>query len=414
MATASDLPVVAVVHNAKSVSSFDLAAASAGLCQIGFVVDGAEKSQLRLLRHFGPVADITGLSRSEAAAEVRAFAPAGITTFLDSLILPTASLAEDLGLPYHSADVGATLVDKYRQREALQRAGIPGPRFVVEPDTDVTEDSIGHELAFPVVVKPRIGAASRGITMATDRDQLVDALDRARKVGAGAMILEEYLPDMEPALDPDFAGFVSVESVMGAGKLRHLAVMGKLPLTPPFRESGHFTPSHLSEALLDGVLAMVQSAVEGIGIDIGGLHTEVKLTPAGPRIVEVNGRTGGGGVPDVLKAAGGCSLLEAAMRVALGEAPSDGGLAPCERVGFKINVQPPMWAQRVASVEGLAEVAALPGILGANLLRRPGDPVDWRLGTDENVVNIVGAVADLDQLRATRREVDQLLLISYE
>jgi biotin carboxylase len=412
MTTASDLPVVAVVHNAKSVSSFDLAAAATGLCQIGFVVDGAERSQLRLLRHFGPVADITGLSRSEAAAEVRAFAPAGITTFLDALILPTASLAEDLGLPYHSPAVAAVLVDKYRQREAMQQAGIPGPRFVVmEPDDDVAED---HELTFPVVVKPRQGAASRETTMASDRDELVDALDRARKVGAGAMIIEEYLPDMVPALDPDFAGFVSVESVMGGGKLRHLAVTGKLGLAPPFRESGHFTPSHLPEALLDDVLTMVQAAVEGIGVGIGGLHTEVKLTPAGPRIIEVNGRTGGGGVPDVLKAAGGDSLLEAAMRVALGEAPKDGGPALCERVGFKINVQPPMWAQRVAAVEGLAEVAALPEILGANLLRRPGDSVDWRLGTDQNVVNVVGAVADLDALRAIRREIDELLSISYD
>jgi biotin carboxylase len=412
MATASDLPVVAVVHNAKSVSSFDLAAAATGLCQIGFVVDGAERSQLRLLRHFGPVADITGLSRSEAAAAVRALAPAGITTFLDALILPTALLAEDLGLPYHSPDVGAILVDKYRQREALQQAGIPGPRFVIiEPEDDVTHD---QDLTFPVVVKPLHGAASRETTMVANRAELIDALDRARKVGAGAMILEEYLPDLAPALDPDFAGFVSVESVMGAGELRHLAVTGKLPLAPPFRESGHFTPSHLPEALLDEVLAMVQAAVEGIGVVIGGLHTEVKLTPAGPRIIEVNGRTGGGGVPDVLNAAGGGSLLGAALRVALGGAPGNGGLAPCEQVGFKINVQPPVWAQQVASVEGLAEVAALPGILGANLLRGPGDSVDWRLGTDENVVNIVGAVADLDALRAIRRAIDELLSISYE
>jgi biotin carboxylase len=412
MATTSDFPVVAVVHNAKSVSSFDLAAAADGLCQIGFVVDGVERSQLRLLRHFGPVADITGRNRSEAAAEVRALAPDGITTFLDGLIPSTASLAEDLGLPYHSIDVAAILVDKYRQREALRQAGIPGPRFVVsEPDDDGTE---ALELAFPVVVKPRRGAASRETTMATDRAELFDALERARKVSAGAMIIEEYLPDLEPALDPDFAGFVSVESVTGAGRFRHLAVTGKLPMAPPFRESGHFTPTHLPDALLDEVLTLVQAAVEGIGIVIGGLHTEVKLTPAGPRIIEVNGRTGGGGVPDVLKAAGGYSLLEAAMRVALGETPSDGGLAPCERVGFKINVQPPMWAQRVTSVEGLADVAALPGILGANLLRRPGDSVDWRLGTDENVVNILGVVPDLDALRAIRREVDERLSISYD
>jgi biotin carboxylase len=417
MAMEPELPLLAIVHSAKSVSAFDLAAAAEGLCRVGFVVDGPERSMLRLLRHFGPVVDTAGLSQSEAVEEIRAIAPLGITTFLDDLLPRTAVFASDLGgFPFHSPEVTATLVDKFRQREALQLAGVPGPRFFsVGPDEDLDALKIEESRdEFPVVIKPRGGAASRETTMAANPHELLEALRRARALQHEAVIVEEYLKDFEPASNAEFASFVSVESVLGAGKLRHLAVAGKFPLAPPFREGGHFTPSHLSAETLEAVLDMVEIAVRALGISVGGLHTEVKLTPAGPRIVEINGRTGGGPVPEVLSVAGGGSLIKAAMEVALGQLPSDEGLFPCERVGFKINVQPPMSAQRVTSVEGLDAVAGLPGILQVNLRHNVGDPVNWRLGTEELVLDILGEATDLEAMQAMRRRVDDLLSISYD
>jgi len=411
VSTAADLPLLAIVHNSDSVSSFDLAEAASGLCRILFVLDG-DPSMARLLHHFGPVTDITGLRGPEAAARVRLLQPDGIATFIDALLLRTAALADDLGLLFHSPDVAATLVDKYRQRQALQRAGLPGPRFRRIDSGEVSREALGADLDYPVVVKPQAGAASRETTLVVDRDQLLDAVARASAVGIGAMVVEDYLPDSEAAMAPDYASFVSVESVMGAGRLRHLAVVGKFPLAPPFREAGHFTPSQLPPAAVEEVLDAVGAAVLGIGIAVGGVHTEVKLTPAGPRIIEVNGRTGGA-VPDVLSAAGGGSLLEAAMRVALGQPPGDGGLSPCSRVGYKINVQPPMWAHVVHSIEGLEAVSEIPGVRSVNLLRKPGDAVDWRLGSDEEVFHVIGSVADLDDLRAVRHRIDDLVSVSY-
>jgi hypothetical protein len=226
------------------------------------------------------------------------------------------------------------------------------------------------------------------------------------------MLVEEFLPDSKDAMGSDFASFVSVESVIGGGRLRHLAMMGKFPLAPPFRETGHFTPCHLPTPLVEEVLDVVATAVHGLGIVIGSLHTEVKLTPSGPRIIEVNGRTGGA-VPAVLSAAGGCSLIEAAMRVALGHTPSDEGLSPCNRLGYRINLQPPMSARQVAAIEGLEKVRQLPTVLAVSVLRQAGDAVNWRLGTDELVLAVIGAVDSLDDLRTVRTEVDEMVSISY-
>jgi biotin carboxylase len=406
-----DLPILAIMHSADSVGLFDLAEAAAGCCQIVFVIDGPPSMTRPLLR-FGPVADITGLSDSAAAARVSDLAPDGITTFTDAHLPRTAALADALILPFHSPEVAAVLVDKYRQRQALHRAGLPGPRFCLVELGDRAFDTLVGDMEFPVVVKPSVGAASREVTMAVDGEQLIEAMAQARVAGFGAMVVEEFLPDSEEAMNADFASFVSVESVMGGGQLRHLAVMSKLPLAPPFRETGHVTPSHLPTAMVKEVLDVVTAAIAGIGIVVGGLHTEVKLTPSGPRIIEVNGRPCG--MPEVLSAAGGCSLIEAAMRVALGEAPSDEGLFPCDRVGYRINLQPPMSAHRVGTIEGLEVVGDLPGVLSVKLRRRPGDAVDWRLGTDEQVLNVVGAADSLDEVHAMRRQVAATVSISYD
>jgi biotin carboxylase len=367
----------------------------------------------QLLRHFGPVTDITGMGDSEAVARVHELAPEGITTFVDGLLPRTAMLANALRLPFHSPEVVAILVDKYRQRQVLRRAGLPGPQFRLIGAGELSPTSLAGELGFPIVIKPRTGSGSRETTIATNHRQLADAVSRARAAGIGPLLVEEYLPDSDLAMAPDFGSFVSIESVMGAGRLRHVAVMSKFPLAPPFRESGHFTPSHLPAALLGEVLDLVTAAVRAVGIEVGSLHTEVKLTPAGPRIIEVNGRLGGA-VADVLSAAGGCSLVEAAMRVALGESPTDTGLVPCARLGYMINVQPPVSAHRVRSVEGLDELAELPGVQTVQLLRKGGDAVDWRLGTDERVLYVTGTADNLEDLRAIRAQVEELVTITYE
>ncbi len=58
-------------------------------------------------------------------------------------------------------------------------------------------------------------------------------------------------------------------------------------------------------------------------------------------------------------------------------------------------------------------MSELPGVLSVNLLRKPGDAVDWRLGSDEEVFHVLGAATDLDDLRAVRHRIDDLVSVSY-
>ena len=406
-----DLPLLAVVYGYRSISLFDLAEAASGTCRLAFIVDG-DPTVGRLLGRLGQVVDITGLDNREAAHKARQLAPDGITTFMDHHLLRTAFLAAELGLPFHSETTAQILIHKHEQRDALRQAGLPGPHWVLVPPPPGPDPDLG-ELQFPVVVKPDSGAGSRETTLAGDAEEALGAISRARAAGITSFVVEEFLPDSPELMVPNFASFVSVESVIGGGVLRHLAVTGKFPLAYPFRETGHFIPSHLPEPMLTDILEVVTIAIHAVGITVGAVHAEVKLTPQGPRIIEVNGRVAGA-IPEVLWAASEFSDLRSAMAAALGQAPMGTDLVPCERLGYRINVQPPTWARQVRSIDGIDAVHALPGVASVGVLRNGGDPVNWRLGTDELVLAIIGSAASLDDLEEVRGDIDKALTITYE
>ncbi len=402
--------MLAIVYGTRSFGVFDLAEAARGTCRLAFVVDG-DPSLGRLLGRLGPVVDITGLDDEDAVTKTRQLAPDGITTFMDRHLLRTASLAAELDLPFHSPGTAQNLFHKHGQRRALRRAGLPCPNWVQVPPDEVQPD-LGA-LQFPVVVKPDTGAGSRETTLAGNEHAALEAITRARSAGIESVVVEEFLPGLPELMAPNFASFVSVESVIGAGQLRHLAVTGKFPLAYPFRETGHFIPSHLPEPVVSKVLEVVTAAIGAVGITIGAVHSEVKLTPRGPRIIEVNGRAPGA-VPEVLRGASGFSLLQSTMSAALGGSPGGADLVPCERIGYRINVQPPTSARRVRSIEGLDALHTLPGVTSVGVLRSDGDPVNWRLGTDELVLTIIGSVVSLDALEDVRSEIDKTVTVDYE
>jgi len=58
---------------------------------------------------------------------------------------------------------------------------------------------------------------------------------------------------------------------------------------------------------------LATAATKALRVRTGFLHTEIKVTPSGPRVIEVNGRLGGG-LPNLLQQAAGFDLLRALGR----------------------------------------------------------------------------------------------------
>jgi biotin carboxylase len=384
--------------------------AAEGVCELIWVVDTSDPeigSMARLLGRLGELVDISGMSLEDAAAAVAATRPDGILALADSLLVWTAEVAAILELPFMSAEVAGRLTDKYAQRAALRDAGLPVPGYwqVPESDDEQAWEVLAQEASFPAVLKPRRGEGSRDTVRVDSLQELRDAVaagpDPTGSAPA-ALVLEEYLRDRPEAAGGDFADYVSVESVVSAGRISHLAITGRFPPAEPFRETGFFIPAAFDEAQCAAIVDVASAAVAAIGITVGALHTEVKLTPEGPRVIELNGRIGGG-VPEMLADATGVQLLPIALRVALGEAIVFERMPACTQVGYLLYVQAPLAMTTIREVVGLDRLRTLPGVDEVILNRGPGQSVDWRAGNHGHVFSVRGAVPDHEILRSLER-----------
>ncbi len=421
-----ELPRVAVVYDAASFSPMVLAEAAGGTCRLVWVVDGSDAVMaplVRLLRRIGDVVDTAGIGTRSIATALEAHEPAGILTFSEAQMPLTAALAQQLSLTYHSVPTADRLADKYLQRLALHEAGVPGPAVWAATSPDLGPEEHAREVAafadrvtFPVVVKPRRGASSIATGRADDRRQLTDLLGRfgARE---GGLLVEEYLADRDGS--GPFADDMAVELLVQRGRVWRLATTGKFRHAPPFRGRGCFLPSQVDPWTEAELFGLAEAAVHALGVTDGFANVDIKVTPDGPRIVEVNGRLGGN-VQVMIELAGGPPIMPLVFGLALGH---DMGAEPAlarilegrwPRVGYFAWIQTPMSATRLSGVEGLDDVAALSHVSSVVRNQRQGDPLDWAMGGRSNVCEVFGSVETVAELAAARDQIDDAIRLEFD
>jgi biotin carboxylase len=396
---------LAFVYHPASVGVLDVAHAAADVCELVWVIDRSMQDvelMAKLLARLGELVDVTGLAPREAASVIADARPDGILALEDERLLWTSQVAEQLALPAISPTVAHRLTDKLHQREALRAGGLAVPDFWPIPprENGVAWSEFARNVRLPAMIKPRRSAGSRNVLRVETLDQLnacLDALPAA--VAAEGLLLEGYIPDRREDLGADFAGYVSVESIVANGHISHLAVTGRLPPAPPFRESGYFIPAALSGEEQRAVLETATAAVGALGVTIGTLHCEIKLTPQGPRVIELNGRMGGEPIPEMLTDVTGIEALTIPLRLALGETIIFEELPACSHVDYGIYVQAPIEMHRLSAIEGLDELGAQPGVNRVIINRGPGRELDWREGNWGHVYSVHGSSEDHAGLR---------------
>jgi hypothetical protein len=374
---------LAVMYETGAFSPFEIKEAAAGLCELVWVTGWSsplDRSLARILPRLGTVLDAEGLDLDAIAVALREAEVDGIAVFSDVGQQPAAEIAAALGLPFHSPRTALLLRDKFEQRLALRAGGLPVPVVVpVQHGCPGCRSAAAElDLTWPAVLKPRRGSGGRETFLVATPDELVAALDDAP--ADEEFILEEYLPDRQDRIGAPVAAMVSVELLVVDGVSRHVAVSGRFPIVPPLRENGGFLPSHLDAEDADEVIDVARRAATALGVTRGILHVEIKQTPAGPRIVEVNGRVGGV-VPTLLAGVGGPPLLTWALRLALGlDIPAFRPIDPGSRIAFYYAWLPPVGEYVVREVEAFEQVRSMPEVDRAWLNREPGDRVSSREG----------------------------------
>lgn len=362
-------PHFIVAYDEGAASPMEIGRALGALGTVEFaVVDTPHVHRaMPLLRHYG---DVTSLD--DLLHEPPARSGAAVLTFSERLLIQTARLAEAIGGYGHSPQTAVALADKVAQRALVARAGVDLVRHRAVRELSELDDAIRH-VGLPAVVKPARGGASQNTFLVAEPEQageVVAVLARQDEVPDG-FIVEEYLAGRT---EPGFGDFVSVESVVVDGRVTHLAVTGNLPLVPPFRETGHFWPPHIGRSEIRQAEAITSAVLEALGVRFGICHTELKLTPTGPRLIEVNGRLGGF-IAELAHRTVGLDLVRVAGLVALGERPELPGL-DLDGVFFQYHNPGPLFPSRLDAVAGAKDVERLPGVDSYRLFARPGTVFD--------------------------------------
>lgn len=416
--TSSEMrPLVVVGYGPRCVPVMQITQAAEDVCDLLWMIDGSlpEMQQMTdLLNRFGPVIDINGLGVDQILKELSSpYEPDGIVTYLDANMTTFARVAAKLGLPFHSLETAIALTDKYQQRRALADFGLVVPTCHV-----VTREQSAHnlveiepDLTWPAVLKPRSAQGSLYTFLVKSEGHLHELLSMLGP-NRPEMVLEGYLADDPTRVDDPYAAYVSVESVISQGVISHLALTGRFPMAENFRETGFFIPAALSGDDQAMALRLATSAIGAIGVTTGCLHTEIKFTPDGPRVIEVNGRVGGG-VPEMLERAAGTALLKMTLRLALGEAIQIDGPVATQRVGYRFFLQPPAVSATVAAITGVDVVSDYPGVDSITVHQGPGAELDWREGSRNHIVAVVGSAEDYSELRAVHRLLNQEVSVTY-
>lgn len=402
---------IAILHHPRSFFPLDLRDAIGTDIEVIWVLTDArpDRTMSRLLHRLGEVVDIADLDVDAAAGAVAERSPGGIVTFVDDNLELAAALAGRLGLPYHTPSVARTLADKRLQRQALADGGVPGPQFwdVACGLTPADLRTVADEVCYPAVLKPAHGSASRGIVALECPDALLTTYDPDF-----SYVIEQYLEDTNDR-DVRFASYLSVESIVSESRISHVAICGRFPLAPPFRETGNFIPASLGPKGAGPLFEITEAAVRALDITTGVLHTEIKLTDDGPKLIEVNGRLGGR-PPFVLQAISDVNLFRDACELALGKHIVYDTVPPTRAIGYWRMIQPPLSAHRIVDVRGLDAVANAAHVLDVRLARHAHESVELEEGTDGCVAIVRGCVADLDDLVSAIAFVDRTIEIDYD
>ncbi len=359
-------PRLVVAFDKGAVTLGELSVALPPLADVLFVVAGSEHAQamLPLLEEIGDTV-AADQPYDDLVAALRRWSPDGITTYSERMVEPAARLASSLGLAFHTPATAALLRDKHAQRQRLREAGVQATAsFVVMRPSDWP--AALAEVGLPAVVKPRRGEGSQHTHLVQDAGSGARLVEQLLAEPSFPLVVEEYLSGRR---SEPFGDYVSVETAVRNGDVRHLAVTGKFPLLEPFRELGHFWPAHLDERERSEILELTTDALTALGVATGVVHSEVKLTPDGPRLIEVNGRVGGM-ISELAKRACGADLAGLVARIALA-APADCRPLVPARVFFQYHNAPPPAATRLESIDGMADVRRVPGVTSYTSYVRP-------------------------------------------
>ncbi|MFG2223428.1 ATP-grasp domain-containing protein [Streptomyces sp. NPDC048644] len=283
-----------------------------------------------------------------------------VLSFTEYGLEPASRIAIDLGVPGGNLTAVLATRDKTRTRALLDRHGLSPVRHrlcATASDAAAFLDELDGQ---PLVLKPPSGGLSEGVYVVGSARQLAERWAwTAAVAGREAVLAEEFLTGPE----------YSVESVSRHG--RHEVVMVTEKMTtgsPGFVELGHQAPARLDAGDRDAIEKLVLQFLDLIGQRTGPVHSELRLTPNGPRLIEAQTRVGGDQIWEMCQLVSGADQITETLSALLG-LPDPPRVPKARAAAIRFFSHENV---RIRHVDGVPEAERAPGVIRAVCTLRPG------------------------------------------
>jgi argininosuccinate lyase len=305
---------------------------------------------------------------------------AGILSSSEYFAATAAALAAEYRLPGPDPDTLQACRNKWKQRRILRATGLLTPKFERVVSLKEAREILRH-IPLPVIVKPTQGSGSVGVRLCRTAEEVAEhaGLLLQRTVNERGMpmlaelLIEEYL------IGPEFSAEAFQGSVIGITR-KHVSA------EPFFVELGHDFPAGLPADVDKGITNVAQDALRALGLTWGPSHIELRLTPSGPMIIEVNPRLAGGFIPEIVRLALGIDVVRATVRLAAGEKPE---LRSRQRMNASIRFVTPGRNGTIHEISGIAAALRTAGVVDVQMYRKRGDRIQIRNDFRDRIGHVV-------------------------
>ncbi len=341
------------------------------------------------IRYADKFLEISTIDREAVYKAALEYQPDHIITSTSDMPVRTVSwVCEKLGKQTDISYEGAVCAtDKISMMKRMRECGVPVPEFyeIRDPDEFLVTAA---RMPARFILKPADNAASRGVIL-IDKEKSPDLEELYRYCiqysRSGEAIAEEFMEGPE----------VSVESFTVNGEPHIITITDKIVTELPFFvELGHTEPSRLTPVQQEDIRRTADAAVRAIGMRNGPTHTEIKVTPAGARLVEIAARAGGDFITSrLVPLSTGVDMTECSFAALLGEevhcrGKFDRGAAIRFIQGEKGILK---------AVEGVEAARSMPGVQETEIYMKTGDRIRRPENSSDRIGHVIATGKNADE-----------------
>jgi biotin carboxylase len=333
----------------------------------------------------------------DIAAAARRHEVGGIVPVMEFGLLPAALAASKLGLPAQSLKAVRNTRDKVHMRKLLDAAGMHQIEYAGCRTIDEARAFLARAGA-PIIVKPVSGTGSDGVALVRDASELEAAwLLATGAVAFSGVVCESYIDGPE----------VSVEGYCQGGTFVPVAITDKMT-NESFLEIGHSQPSRMPEEEQKIVFDYTGRVLAALGVVDGWTHTEVRVGPGGPVIIETHTRPGGDSIDLLTRHTSGVSTYEVMFDFALGLVPAYRPQVTGEAAVVRVLLGEP----RVIAAIHIPPLP--PSIAYLHVDAKVGDLVSARSASGNRLGYLVGYGRDVREATANAESFRDRIELRYE